>query len=79
MDMLYSHVYVSCFDYIVNIFEVGIVMNFNDLLLYFLVLFSCSRAIANDNKGKQMLMKFGWQEGQGLGRYNAGIQEPVSQ
>lgn len=36
------------------------------------------RAIADDNRGKQMLMKFGWQDGQGLGRDNTGRQEPVS-
>lgn len=40
--------------------------------------FFISRAIADTNKGKQMLKKFGWEEGQGLGRNNAGIQEPVS-
>ena len=35
------------------------------------------RAITDENRGKKMLMKFGWQEGQGLGRNNAGMQEPV--
>ena len=34
--------------------------------------------ISDDNRGRRMLKKMGWKEGEGLGKDNAGIAEPVS-
>lgn len=39
---------------------------------------STHRPIAEENKGHQMLLKIGWQQGQGLGRHSTGIQQPVT-
>ena len=36
------------------------------------------RAIPTENKGHKLLAKMGWKEGEGLGKANAGIQQPVS-
>ena len=33
--------------------------------------------IDTENKGRQMLEKMGWKEGQGLGRDGGGLREPV--
>ena len=40
-------------------------------------LFGPYRPIDSSNKGRQMLEKLGWSSGQGLGRSNTGIIEPV--
>lgn len=39
---------------------------------------SVTRPIDSSNKGRQMLEKLGWSTGQGLGKSNSGIVEPVS-
>ena len=36
------------------------------------------RPIATENKGRQMLEKMGWKQGEGLGREGGGQKEPVS-
>ena len=37
------------------------------------------RPIAETNKGHKLLAKMGWKEGQGLGRDEQGLSEPVSE
>jgi len=43
-----------------------------------LINFNLFRPIDSSNKGRQMLEKLGWTTGQGLGRSNTGIVEPVN-
>ena len=35
------------------------------------------RPLSGENRGHKMLVKMGWQEGQGLGKDNTGVAEPV--
>ena len=35
------------------------------------------RPLSDESGGQQMLVKMGWQKGQGLGRDNMGVAEPV--
>ncbi len=44
----------------------------------FITFVSNSRAISTENKGHRMLSKMGWKEGEGLGKTQPGITEPVS-
>lgn len=41
------------------------------------MIFGAYRPIDSSNKGRQLLEKLGWSSGQGLGKSNAGIIEPV--
>lgn len=40
---------------------------------------SVNVAIGEENVGRKMLQKMGWRQGQGLGKNEAGITEPVIQ
>ena len=42
------------------------------------VMLRCDRPIDSDNKGRKMLEKMGWKQGEGLGREGGGLKEPVS-
>ena len=69
---------ISDVDFSVQTFCLADALQYHHQSSFLLPPFSLHRPIAGDNRGRKMLKKLGWKEGEGLGKESKGRADPVS-